>query len=591
MADGSRFRERSRRLGAAIALALLAFCGGALGQVGNFDTVTPNPAEEAYIFTPPGFDREGEAATATGAENVTLAVTVREASSGKPTPCRVNVVGPDGKFYQPRASRLTPFSLTGEWPDKGFGNRRGKAPIRYFGHFFYTTGEFEIDVPAGPVRIEAWRGFEHRPTVLSTLASPGATPGATRTVELAIERTIDMAGNGYYSGDSHLHLARSSDADEQIAFDLLEAEDVRFGSILCYNLDTSRYSGVMDRQDYPQRRGLGRASERSRGDYHIISGQEYRSGHYGHLKLFFVDEMVLPGDTIDPNHLPVQGELGRQAIAEGGFAFHAHGGYALEILADYVLGTVSGVELLQFGIYRGIGLDGWYRILNCGYRFPAEGASDYPPCRKFADCRNYVRIEGPADFAAWYRGLAAGRSFFTTGPLLELAVDDKRPGDTIERTGKEPVTVRVLARARSEVTPITDLELLVNGQVTRRLTVPPPPPALGSAGVLELDESVTLAEPSWIAARTYSRAPSGGPDAEAHTNPVYVYLDGKAPYDSQSLDWLAARLEGQIEANGKRSFPGKETALEYFARAKRELARVRAAGGRTAAEALGQPTR
>lgn len=584
MSDWSRPNDRKTRLGVVLLLAALSSPGSAFGQVGNFDNVTPNPVEEAYIFTPPGFDREGEAATATGASIATLAVKVRDSSSGNPTPCRVNVIGPDGKYYQPNANRLTPFSLTGEWPDKGFGNRRGKAPIRYFGHFFYTTGEFEIDVPAGPVRIEAWRGFEHRPAFLSTLASPGAT----RSVELVLERTIDMARRGYFSGDSHLHLARSSDADEEIAFDLLEAEDVRFGSILCYNLDTSRYSGAMDRQDYPQRRGLGRSSERSRGDYHIISGQEYRSGHYGHLKLFLVDEMVLPGDTIDPNHVPVQGELGRKAIAEGGFAFHAHGGYALEILADYVLGTVSGVELLQFGIYRGIGLEGWYRILNCGYRFPAEGASDYPPCRKFADCRSYVQIEGTPNFTAWYRGLAAGRSFFTTGPLLELAVDDKKPGDTIERTGKEPAVVRVLAKARSEVTPITELELVVNGQVRRRLAAAP---ALGSAGVFEIEESIKLGESSWIAARTYSRAPSGGPDAEAHTNPIYVYLDGKAPYQTESLDWLAARLDGQIEANGKRSFPGKEAALEYFARAKRELARVRAAGGRTAAEAFAQYAR
>ena len=49
---------------------------------------------------------------------------------------------------------------------------------------------------------------------------------------------------------------------------------------------------------------------------------------------------------------------------KGGYAFYAHGGYAQAIYADFVQGDVNGVELLQFGVYRGIELDDWYRILN-----------------------------------------------------------------------------------------------------------------------------------------------------------------------------------------------------------------------------------
>ena len=54
----------------------------------------------------------------------------------------------------------------------------------------------------------------------------------------------------------------------------------------------------------------------------------------------------------------------------------AHGGYSQEIWADAALGAVDSVELLQFGIYREIKLEGWYNMLNAGYRFPAAAACD-----------------------------------------------------------------------------------------------------------------------------------------------------------------------------------------------------------------------
>ena len=38
-----------------------------------------------------------------------------------------------------------------------------------------------------------------------------------------------MAAVGWHSGDPHLHFMRTSDADDETIFDLLEAEDIRFG--------------------------------------------------------------------------------------------------------------------------------------------------------------------------------------------------------------------------------------------------------------------------------------------------------------------------------------------------------------------------
>ena len=195
-------------------------------QHGRFDQTPVNPADEAYIFTPPGFEREGHVAVADGDKAGRIEVTVLDEATGKPTPCRVNVVGPDGNFYQPKDNPLAAFSLNGKWPDTLAGNRPAKAPIRYFGHFFYTTGKFTVDVPEGAVRIEVWQGVRISPPRGNAFKSAA---GKTQQMELALRRTAPLAKQGWYSGDPHLHFIRTNDADEATIFDLLEAEDVRMG--------------------------------------------------------------------------------------------------------------------------------------------------------------------------------------------------------------------------------------------------------------------------------------------------------------------------------------------------------------------------
>ncbi len=350
-------------------------------------------------------------------------------------------------------------------------------------------------------------------------------------------------------------------------FDLLEAEDIRYGMILCFNENTSGYRGMMPEQATPQRRGLGLKSVRSRGPYQIISGQEYRNGLFGHLNLYQRERMVLEGQELDPNVGPMFGTIGAETQAQGGYAIHAHGGYALEIWADLVQRATNGVELLQFGIYRGIGLEGWYHVLNAGFRFPAVGASDYPACRKLGDCRTYTHIAGEPTFAAWLKSAAEGRSFVTSGPLVLLDVDGRLPGDTITTRDGRARTVRARVRVVSETAPVTDVQMIVNGRVVDTLKAKP---AGGASQRLEMITPLVLTESSWIAARAFSTSPFGSADAEAHTNPVYVHLNGKPPHHADDVDWLVARIDEQIADHEARSVAEKRVPVEYF-RKSREI--------------------
>ncbi len=529
--------------------------------------------DEKALFTPAGRPSAGQPIRSESPA-AQIKIVTRDRGTGVPTPCRINVVGGDGQFYQPVADRLTTYALTGQWPHQGWGNRVGKSPTRYYGRFFYSTGEVTVGVPRGPCRIEVNKGFEYRPVVHQLEVADGDS----LTIDLSLEPTGAAADNGYFGGDPHLHFPRQSDDDEGVVFDLLEAEDIRYGTVLAYNDPPGPYRAEMGTLVAPQRE-LGSASERSRGAYHIVSGQEYRSSTYGHLNLFLRPDLVLPGMALNADNWPWYGDVARETQRLGGYAIYAHGGYAQAIYADVLTGDVNAVELLQFGVYRGIGLEDWYHLLNVGFRVPCVGASDYPACRALGDCRTYVWLDTEPSFPDWLKGAALGRAFVSTGPILLLEVDDKRPGTIIENSDPRPPRYAVKVRVRCDVAPVTDVQLVVGGKVTKRWSLPP---NLAHGRSCEFTAEVDAADSTWIAARAFSTAPCGTPDAESHTNPVYVYRHGRAPFDRSSLESLIQKIDGQVAAHQARPFKEQADVINRFTRAREVLVRLGETGGMTA---------
>ncbi|MEZ6132662.1 MAG: CehA/McbA family metallohydrolase [Planctomycetaceae bacterium] len=546
--------------------------------------------DEALIFTPPGFDKPGLPKVAQGNETATLNISVVDSETQQPTHCRINVVGRDGNYYEPADNIFTQFSFTGEWPTSGWGNRKGKAPIRYLGRFFYSDGSAQVVVPAGTVRIEVWKGFEYRPVTFTTSVLPGQTKG----VSLSLEKTVAMDEHGYVSGDAHIHIQRLDDDDDRFILGLMQAEDIHFGSILAYNEPAGPYSGFMKRMDAPQRKGTGAASTTADGEYVIQSGQEYRSSNYGHINFYLLDDLVMAGHDNNADNWPPFGHVSQLVREAGGVSFYAHGGYAKEIYADVVQGNVDGVELLQFGVYRGIGLTHWYHMLNTGFRVPAMGACDYPACRKLGDCKTYVSMSkelldserssyGAGHFEAWTRAMAQGRSFFTNGPLVLFTVDDHPPGEHIDVADKT-TTVTARVRVRSEVAPVTNVQLIANGRVLREIEVPM---SQGQGSWIEFEVPVTIEESTWLAARAFSLSALRTPDAEAHTNPVYVYVNRKAPYEQASLDVLVTAIDSQIAFHKKRRFEEQAKVIAYFEKSRDILMKIRENGG---AASTGHPS-
>lgn len=518
----------------------------------------PPGSGEVIIHRRPERETAGKPAQADPNNSVELELTVLDAATGSPCFCRVNVIGADGNYYEPAQNTLAPWSL------QRLGNRVNKGPFRYYGWFFYCDGTCVMQVPPGATRIEVWKGLEYTPVT----ASVNMARNQAAAVKLTLQRQTDMAARGWYSGDTHIHLNRRTAEEDERALDLAAAEDIRFAHILCMN-DPRFYKPTMDQQIWHQTRGMGQASERYRGPYGISSGQEYRCGTFGHICLVGGSRLV-DGDGPDtnPNNWPVFGLVAEQTHDLGGLAIHAHGGYSKEIYADFAQQATDGVELLQFAVYRGIGLEGWYHMLNAGYHFPAIGASDYPYCRALGDCRTYAYCgQQGADFSAWNRAIQQGRCFMTTGPLVELSVNGQLPGDTLALPaggGK----VRITARVESPTAEVSELLLLAGGEVVARKELPPEA-AREKAVTWTVD--LPVKQGTWLALRARSTGPGGRENVEAHTNPLWITVGGKGQVNQASVRWLLARLEERIAFHTARDFPQKAKVLAWFEQSRKVL--------------------
>src|SRR5579871_5263131 len=181
MTSLSRLSARQRRGGCAALWGSRSVMVWLFLMGGVVRAAEPMPViDEAFLFTPTGFQKPGEPAVVNDSEKGRVKITILDKQTGKPTFCRINVVGSDGNYYQPTQNYLTPWGLTGRWPKTGKGNREGKGPFRYYGRFFYSWGEATVDVPAGHVRVEVWKGYEYQPQ--SQLVSVAV--GETRPIRI-----------------------------------------------------------------------------------------------------------------------------------------------------------------------------------------------------------------------------------------------------------------------------------------------------------------------------------------------------------------------------------------------------------------------
>jgi hypothetical protein len=242
--------------------------------------------------------------------------------------------------------------------------------------------------------------------------------------------------------------------------------------------------------------------------------------------------MIIPFASGGPPEGPMAGALdvlladwADRCRAAGGLTVAAHFPlpYA-EIAADIVAGKIEAIEAqaLSPGL-DDPGILEWYRFLNLGHRLPIVAGTDKMSSEvPIGAVRAYVHLleDGALTFDAWAAAVRQGRTFVTSGPILELSVDGHEPGDVIRLSS--PGRVEVALRARAAQAVITDVEIVVNGRVVAATD------AVAATAELALRETIEISDGSWIAGRSRSGhhiESAFATSMAAHTSALYVEVD------------------------------------------------------------------
>ncbi|MEP7340766.1 MAG: CehA/McbA family metallohydrolase [Acidobacteriota bacterium] len=451
------------------------------------------------------------------------------------------------------------------------------APDFDFHPQIYRADGEQIKLPEGEYTIEFTRGPEY----LAKRQTIKIVAGKPQTLTFKLERWIDLAKLGWYSGDHHIHAAgcmhyetptQGVKPEDMIRHILGEALNV--GSVLtwgpCYYHQKQFFEGKDNQLSTPD--NLMR--------YDVeVSG--FPSSHAGHLVLLRLKDQDYPGAKVLEDWPTWDLPILQWAKAQGAVVGFAHSGWGLEVkgseLPSYEMPKFDGIGANEYivdvthdavdfistvdtpSVWE---LNIWYHTLNAGFRTRISGETDFPCIygERVGLGRSYVKLNGKLSYDTWVAGLRDGRSYVSDGKshLLDFQVNTVLAGTNgSEVKLSKPATVRVtakvaarldeqpneaIAKLRYDQKPYWDLErarngssrevpveLIVNGHAVAKKTI------LADGAIREIAFDVPIEQSSWVALRVL---PS------SHTNPVFVVVDGQPIRASRrSAEWCLKAVD------------------------------------------------
>ena len=363
--------------------------------------------------------------------------------------------------------------------------------------FFYSDGSIEITAPVGAVTVSAVQGFE-TPEAVETAEIRG---NRTTTVTLDLEPVWDASANGWYSSDNHF---LNYGGTYRLAPDDIVPDLKGEGLDLAYPLLANLHNRYLQQELWGVTVDEGPI---------IVFGQEIRSHFLGHLETLGSDTLFWPwiwgpGYQVYGQDDRTNATALRHARAHGGVAGYVHpvgaddpftpetaGSVPIGLVADAVLGEIDLLEVACLWSSELGTAAVWHEVLNIGVPLAASAGSDvmndYYRTMTIGATRVYVQLDGRPTSASFLDALKDGRSFVSTGPMLEFAVEGKGPGDAVSASGG---SVNWTATVHSAL-PYERLEIFVNGEVVATLA--------GNTQAGSNDYTGTLQVPAggWVTAR------------------------------------------------------------------------------------------
>jgi hypothetical protein len=401
--------------------------------------------------------------------------------------------------------------------------------------WYVLSSPTEVLLPREPLRLEAFSGLE---TELKTV--PVDLTGQTqKSLTIPLRSFSQVSKQSWFSANTHLHLSHlNKDEAERYLREIPRADDldVLFISYL--------ERAIADKDYITNRYPLGDLKEFGWTGVLVNNGQEHRHNFgdqgegFGHVMLLNIRTLIQPV-SIGPgiSHRGTDGTPLQAGIAEahrqGGTAIWCHNNWGREDVPNFVTGKLDAQNIFDGGSH-GSYEDSFYRYLNAGIRVPFSTGTDW---FMYDLARVYTKVAGSLGIKSWLEALVAGRSFISNGPLLELNVDGKDLGDTLELASGREVSVKAAASARLN---FGNLQLIRNGKIVLE-SAPKPRNGHFEAG---LDCRIKIDGPSWLALRISSQANNEfGRTLFAHTSPIYVKVGGKSIRQVDEVAYLIKQME------------------------------------------------
>ena len=456
---------------------------------------------------------------------------------GAIAPCRVHLRDADDKAVQPPG---LPF-----WADH-----------------FVCDGQAKLKLAPGEYHYEIERGPEHE----SQRGDLKMVADGENKLAVTVRRFADLAHEGWWSGETHIHRpaglgARPLSLEEvksEIALHV-RAEDLHIAPVITWWNQRNFWKST----PLPS----GDAAERVDGDrfFNLLAGEDERGG--GALLFFNLRQPIdLPaGGPAHPEY-PSSKTFLEAAKRESGAWVDVEKPFWLDAPMWFASGLVDSVGIANNHMHRsGVGdKEAWgrarnrekfpaphgnglwtqeiyYHLLECGVRLPpsAGSASGVLP-NPVGYNRAYVQLEGPLTWEKWWDGLRAGRVFVTNGPLLRVRANGEWPGHIFKIAEGEPLHVK-LAAVLDGRDPMSQVEIIKNGHVERRVPVSELRRSDGSLGEITFDQS------GWFLVRVIADVPETF--RFASTGPFYVEAAKQPQRVSRQsaqffADWMHERIAG-----------------------------------------------
>jgi hypothetical protein len=435
-------------------------------------------------------------------------------------------------------------------------------------HFIAPTGAFSIELPEGAYSLTLERGKEYLP-VQENIQVPAA--GRTEKTYL-LKRWVAMNDLGWYSADMHAHVSLNDAAT------LMDGEDLN----VLLPVSWWRVSFVPAYRDPHLPEFLARADKSgavrtAKNRWFTPLNEELESDQ---------SSILISRLGSSPLELEFPFELMAELAHNRGALVDSEKPTSAELPAIAALGGVDFLGLANNHFWRSAcytgpwgvwpdhalqayaqtcegfaraGFDLYYALLNTGVRAELSAGSAYGvQPTPLGWSRVYVHVGSDFSPENWFKALAMGRSFVTTGSMIFLTVNGLEPGE-VHKAEAFPLSADVELKVLS-TQPAKSAEVVVNGKA-RSIPLAPDssnPFSFSGATTLRLESS------SWLAARYI--AVRGQAIDIAHTSPIFLCnRDQPLPVAATDAEYVLRRIDNLIsEVKAGRAANGSDSTSNIF---------------------------